>query len=285
MDYRKWLVSKAKTDGLNFLWDSVYCVYNASLDLNQRVMDARINLSSKFRETLRNNKTEFAYELQLAGEKAKIQHYNEGKRLMAKTDIENQKNAAKQFRVTLQYDPNYQDAQQLYDSCKANAIKRIAIRFDDESGRPGRYGNLSNILVDDILCLLSDNPVANEFINLIAFDELAGMINKDDSGLSQIYEVHNSSRLGKSLNIQEMIVGKINQILYIPERVSERRIVETKKVIVDHKVTGKDEKGEPIKEEIWGEVRAFVTIKNKTSSVQITSAFKVVDMERIYFPA
>jgi len=114
---------------------------------------------------------------------------------------------------------------------------------------------------------------------LIAFNELEGILNKENYQLNQIYEVNNSSRLGKSLNIQEMIVGKINQILYIPERVSERRIIETQKVIVDHKVTGKNEKGELIKEPVWGEVRAFVTIKNKTSSVQITAAFKVIDME------
>lgn len=263
-----------------FYWDDVYYSFYYCIELSDKVTNSKIPLKESMKLAVSNYEDDLYSGAEEAKNKATEQHYQEGIMYSKSKVIDDQKKAAKQFFYVLKYSPDYKDAQELYDKCKKNAIKRIAIiPFEDKTNKQGRYGDVSGIVVDNISSNLLNDSQASEFIELISRTELENVINELNLNFNEMFDDKKAAQIGKLLHVNEIIIGKITQIIYTPERTSEKTRNETQNVVVAYKITGYNKDGSKIEEAVWRDVHATVIIKKKTSMTQILGSFQVIEVE------
>jgi hypothetical protein len=208
------------------------------------------------------------------------QYYQEGLQYASSKNTDDQKLAAKSFATAMKYIPGYKDAQVQFNQAKSNAIKRLAvIPFEDLTNKRGRYGNIPVIVVDNIINYLFNDPQANEYIELIAGTELENIFRELNINQYTLFDSRNSSKINKLTHINEIIIGKITQIIFSPEHTSEKSYTETANVILNYKVVGKDSNGKDKTEAVWGDVQTNVKLRKKIAGVQIHGSFQIIDIE------
>jgi TolB-like protein len=272
-------IKKLKNNKPKFYWDSIYNYYYASIQFNDQITGYNLNLRESLKSMLQKNEDIFYNEIDIAKNNAAEQHYNEGIRLAKLPDVDNQKNAAKQFSDVLKYISDYKDAQELYEKCKSKAIKRIAIiPFEDKSNKRGQYGGISDKVVDNIIATLLNDSKSSEFIELITREQIDKVISEQSMTSTDLFDQAKVVKLGKLLGVHEIIVGKITQIIYSPEKTSQQTIREKENVVIGQRITGYKD-GQPITKDVWGDVFASVTKYKKNSYAQIKGSFTIIEVE------
>ncbi len=260
-----------------FYWDNVYSYLYSNIQFNNQILNSGVKLRGSLSTLIRGNN--FLREIKEAKTNAAEDHYRKGLELSRYSGTDNQKAAAKQFSAAMQYIPDYKDAEEWYKKCKRKGITRIAIiPFEDITYKRGNYGGISDRIVDEIVSLLLNDTQASEFIELITRAELEKVIDEQSISRSSMFDPKTAIRIGRILGVHEIIVGKITQIIYSPEKVSKRSYNESTEVIVGERTVGRYKDGTPKKEPIFRTVKVRVTAFKKTSRAQINGSFNIIEV-------
>jgi TolB-like protein len=192
--------------------------YNTLIKMNESLLNlpviqpkkgAPVSFQMKSYSTeLRNAKEELSKNKELAAEK----HYQSGIELLKINDIQKSKLAAKEFKRSLIYVPDYKDASSMYEQARKLGIKRIAIiPFENKSGK-NHYGAIGEMMTDQIITDLIQDQAAMEFVEIISRDQLQQVIQEQNLGTSGIINENTAMQVGKVLGVNELIIGQITQI-------------------------------------------------------------------------
>ncbi len=194
-------------------------------------------------------------------------------------ELIHKKKAAKEFKAAENTYTGYRDAARRYEECRKAGIKRMAIiPFEDKSGKMGKYGDISGMIVDDIVSDVMSNKDAMEFLEIISRDQLGIVMREQELGLIGIIDEKTASELGKVLGLHEILTGKITQIIYTPERIITKNEKQKERAVV-RKEKYKDSEGKTHTKNIYGDVFANVKIYTKTTSAKIAGSYKIIDVK------
>ncbi len=206
-------------------------------------------------------------------------HYNLGVNLTksgSSPDI--QKQAAKEFQQALSYVPNYKDSDARYQAARKLAVKRIAITpFEDKTGLKSKYGGISEILTESVISSLVQDKTAGEFLEIIARDQMTAVLSEQQLSTSGLVDESSAANIGMLLGAHEIMTGKILQVNYVAPRTTSVELKESANVVVSEE-TYVDEEGKERTRSIKGDVFCTYTRYTKTSNVQITASFTIVDV-------
>jgi len=271
-------ISTLKGSTEKFRWDNVVKEYENLIKINNAVGELPTIQNKKTKEVLKFEIVDYSTELAEAKNNAAEFHYQEGLDLSKKSDLDTQKKAAKEFKTSCSYIPEYKDAMILYEKSRKAGLKRIAIiPFEDKSGKQGKYGDLSGFIVDDIVSMVLNDPAATEFLEIITRDQIERVIQEQKFGSTVFVDESSVADVGKILGVHEILTGQISQIIYTPERTVDKTYQTKQKVVTGkEKYTGKD--GKTHTRDVYSDVYAKVTTYTKTSGAKITGSYKIIDV-------
>lgn len=258
-------------------WDDIVSEYEALIKLNQAIKGLPTIRDKRTGEVVEFEVTDYTQAMAEAKENAAEAHYQEGIRLAQYEDIDSQKQAAKEFREAEEFCPGYRDAANLYERARRAGLKRIAIiPFEDRTGVEGKYGSLSDMIVDDVVSDIMKDPGSMEFLEIVSRDQLAQVLQEQDLGQVGIVDSQTAVDIGKVLGVHEIVTGKINQIIYIPPATVTRNESREKEV-----ATGTEEytdsSGKVQQRTVYGTVRATVYIHRLTASASISGSYAIIE--------
>ncbi len=262
-----------------FKWDDIVSEYEALTNLNKAIKELPTLRVKKTNEVITLEVTDCSVELAEAKTNAAEAHYQEGLTLSQKEEIDIQKQAAKEFKTAMRYIPQYKDAADLYEEARRKGIKRIAIiPFEDKTGKAGKYGDLSSLIVDDIVSDVMNDASAMEFLEIISRDQLEAVMREQDLGMTGVLDESTAMALGKVLGVNELLTGKISQIVYTPTNTITKNVRQEKSVVVRTEKY-KDDKGKDRTRNIYGDVYARVKVYTRTTNSKITGSYKIIDVK------
>ncbi|UZR95119.1 CsgG/HfaB family protein [Chondrinema litorale] len=237
----------------------------------------RRNIELEYKEFY-NELAEAKQNLERGKEDAAESHYQEALRLMANGGIDNNKTAAKEFKKALGYVPGYRDAAQKYEDARKAGTTRVAIiPFENKSGKTN-YGALGEYITDQVIASIFDDKSAMEFLEIIDREQLELVINEQKLGASGLLDDNTLVEIGKVLGVQEILTGRITQIISDREQVTSenQQVKDNVKVKVGEKKNS-DGKTEAVYRD--KEVSAVVTIYNKTAGARMSGSYKILDVQ------
>ena len=271
-------INELKASVEKFKWDKIVSEYEALNKINQVISDLPVLKNKKTQAIITFDTREYSNELSNAKVQAAEIHYHEGLGLSQNKNVDIQKQAAKEFKTAMSFITDYKDAAALYEQARKGGIKRLAIiPFEDNSGKGGRYGDLSGMIVDDVVTDVMTDESAMEFLELVSRDQLEKVMHEQKLGISGLVDEETAVELGKVLGVHEILTGKITQIIHIPEKTIRKNLKKKKNVVVK-KEKYKDSKGKTKTRDIRGDVFANVTIHTKTAGSNITGSYKIIDV-------
>jgi len=272
-------ITGLKASTAKFKWDEIVSEYEALIKINQAIKELPTLTTKKTKEVIKFETTDYTKELAESKTNAAEAHYQEGLTLSKREGIEIQKQAAKEFKAAMGFVPEYKEASSLYDKSRKAGIKRLAIiPFEDKSGKMGKYGDLSGMIVDDIVSNVMADQSAMEFLEIISRDQLEMVMQEQKFGLTGIVDEKTAVELGKILGLHEILTGKITQIIYTPERTVSKNVKQKGRAVVGEEKYV-DKKGKTRTRDVWGDVYANVTIYTRTTGAKIAGSYKVIDVK------
>ena len=267
-----------------FKWDQVVSEYEALIKLNQTIKNLPTLVNKKTKRLIRFELSDYTQVLAEAKISAAEAHYQEGLQLSQKRGVDFKKQAAKEFKAVQQFCLDYKDSASRYQTCRQAGIKRVAIiPFEDKSGKRGRYGAVSEMITDQIISQVMSDPSAMEFLELVSRDQLEQVIREQQLGLSDLVDEQTAVQMGRILGVHEIVTGKITQIIYVPERITEKTEKQKggpwrKLGVAIAELTSKEDY--KVKEEIRKELEkktATVTFYTKTTSTSVEGSYRIID--------
>jgi len=272
-------ITELKASTAKFKWDEIVSEYEALIKLNQTIKELPTLTTKKTKEVIKFETADYTNELAESKNNAAEAHYQEGLTLSKREGIDIQKKAAKEFKAAMSFIPDYKDASSLYDKSRKAGIKRLAIiPFEDKSGKMGKYGDLSGMIVDDIVSNVMADQSAMEFLEIISRDQLEMVMQEQELGLTGIIDEKTAAEVGKVLGLHEILTGKITQIIYTPERTVSKNVRQKGRAVVGEEKYV-DKKGKTRTRDVWGDVYANVTIYTRTTGAKIAGSYKVIDIK------
>lgn len=262
------------------LWDQKVQVYSQLVEYQELVKELDPLVDPKTGEKHSFEYRDYQDKLNQNKLSAAEYHYQKGLAILALSDApDSQRRAAKEFQEALNYVPNYRDAAQLFTQARELSTKRVAVAvFEDKSGTRSRYGSLIDLLTDTIIAKLVQDPVVREYWDIVSRDQISALLEEQQYGENQPQEPDSGTGLDRFLGAHEIMTGKIIQVNYVPERISELEFKETK-----YMVTGKEQyttdKGKVREREVKGDVTCTWKKYTKTASVRITAAFSLIEVK------
>ena len=249
-----------------FKYDGVVAEYKGLIEINKLVKNLPPSalVHKKTKQRLVFNIKDYTPQLNEASEKAAEVHYQEGILIAASgNDVETQKMAAKEFKKAEEFVPGYKDSNIRYEESRRAGVKKMAILpFEDKSGKAHLYGALSETITDLIVDSVLNDQSATEFLELVSRDQLERVMQEQHLGLTGLVDEQTAANLGKVLGVHEMVIGKITQILYTPER--------TKDTLVNQRGTIRVASGTETYTDSSGKVRTRTKYVDKQVSAQVT---------------
>ena len=197
-------------------------------------------------------------------ESAAEQHYLEGLKLMKTGNINDSKQAAKEFKKSLSFVPDYKDATAQYMVARKNGIKRIAIiPFENKSGKT-QYGAIGEIITDKIVSDLMNDNSAMEFVEIITRDQLDKVLQEQNLTGSGVITDNSAVQIGKLLGVSEILTGQITQITS-----SETQPISQ---------TYRDERNWYQNNQTY-KIYAKVTTYKKEAKASINGSYKIIDVK------
>ena len=271
-------INELKPSISKFKWDKIVSEYEALNKINQAISELPVLQNKKTQAIISFDTRDYSTELSNAKIQAAESHYQEGLELSQNVNVDIQKQAAKEFKTAMSFKADYKDAVALYEKARKGGTKRLAIiPFEDNSGKGGMYGDLSGMIVDDVVTDIMTDKSAMEFLELVSRDQLEKVMHEQKLGISGLVDEETAVELGKVLGVHEILTGKITQIIHIPEKTIRKNLKKQKNVVVK-KEKYKDSKGKTKTRDIRGDVFANVTVHTKTAGGSITGSYKIIDI-------
>ncbi len=272
-------ITELNASSVKFKWDDIVSEYETLNKLNEAIKSLPPIVDKKTKANIKFEVINYSQKMASAKTNAAEVHYKEGLNLSKKEGVDIQKQAAKEFKIAEGFVSGYKDAAALYEKCKLAGIKRLAIiPFEDKSGKAGRYGAVSETIVDGIVSDVMNDPGAMEFLELISRDRMEDIMREQKMGLSGLIDEQTAVQLGKILGLHEILTGKITQIVYTPERTVDKTIKDKARVVVGRE-RFINNKGKEDERSVWGDVYATVTIYTRTTSASISGSYNSIDVK------
>ena len=262
-----------------FRWDKIVSEYNDLIRLNRTIDQLPALRNKATGELIELETTDYSSKMDPAIQMAAETHYNEGMTLSSSNDLKIKKQAAKEFKMALGFVSEYRDASQKYEKMRQAAILRMAIMpFEDKTGTRRKYGSVSEVIMDDVVSsILSDNS-ATEFLELVSRERLEEVIEEQALSQSGIIDESMAVEVGKILGVNEILSGKITQIIVSPGETTRDVHQEKSKVVIRREKYVDDEGKEKVRK-IYGEVEAKVIVFKRSTSARIRGSYNIVDVE------
>ncbi len=253
-------------------WDAVVTEYEALGNINKVVKTLPTLRREETGQEIKFDTHDYSQELSDAKLKAAEVHYQAGVRLSKKaTDVDTQKLAAKEFKAASHFVPSYKDSDQLYEQAHNQGIKRIAvIPFVDKSNKGGQYGGISDMIVDNIVAQVTQDPEASEFLAIVSREQLEQVLREQKLGMGDIIDEQTAIQAGKVLGVHEIVTGKITTISVNPGRQTDRRETKTAQVCLVDGDKGCLQ---------WGNVSATVFIHTLEANATINGSYNIIDVK------
>ncbi|MBC8421028.1 MAG: hypothetical protein H8E10_20825 [Desulfobacterales bacterium] len=272
-------LAELKPSKAKFKWDDIVSEYEALIQLNKVVKELPTLRVKKTKEVIKFEITDYSENLAEAKTNAAEAHYQEGLVLSEKEGVDIQKQAAKEFKAAMVFISEYKDAGTLYERARTAGIKRMAIiPFEDKSGKGRKYGDLSGMIVDDIVSDVMNDPSAMEFLEIISRDQLELVMQEQALGQTGILDEKSAVELARILGVHEILTGKMTQIIYTPSNTVSKNVRQESKVVVGEEKY-KDSKGKTRTRNVYGNVNATATIYTRTTSAKIAGSYKMIDVK------
>ena len=269
-----------------FKWDGIVAEYKGLTEINNLVknLPPTALVHKKTKQRIVFDIKDYTNQLSEASEKAAEVHYQEGIRIAASSDDANtQKRAAKEFKKVAEFVPAYKDARDRYERSRRAGVKKMAILpFEDKSGKAYLYGGLSETITDQIIDSVVNDPSANEFLELVSRDQLERVMQEQRLGLTGLIDEQTAANLGNVLGIHEMVIGKITQIIYVPQRTRKATVDQEKTLRIQSGTeTYTDSKGKTRKRKkyVKKNVSARVAHYTRESSASIIGSYQIIDAQ------
>lgn len=159
-------------------------------------------------------------------------YYAKGKTAMNAGNREAYKQAYHYFKSANGYVLDFKDAKEQQLVAKDKATLRVAVfPFTNASGVE-RVGAIGNIQSDEIVRSIYDS----DFVDVVSRDEVDALIMREQALATSGYiDEETASKLGKKLGVNQIITGKINQIVMNPPQTVRTTSKEAQKVYVNAK--------------------------------------------------
>ncbi len=144
------------------------------------------------------------------------------------------------------------------------------------------YGALSETITDQIVDSVINDPSATEFLELVSRDQLERVMQEQQLGLTGIIDQQTAARLGGLLGVHEMVIGKITQIIYVPERTRQTTVPQETIIRVKSGTERYTDKNGKIKKRPKyrdKNISAQVTHYTKESSASIIGSYQIIDVQ------
>jgi hypothetical protein len=260
-------------------WDQLTEHYQALDSIQKKVKPLSPLFNPKTGVSYTFQITDYSTQLAESTNKAAEYHYSRGVSLArSSTNPEIQKEAAREFVLAQKFVPNYKDSAARYESSRQQAIKRIAIiPFEDKSGTSGKYGGISDILIESVIGNLVQDKQASEFMEIIAREQMNAVLSEQQLSASGLINESTSANIGELVGAHEILTGKILQIIYTAPRTTSVDLKESANVVVSQE-TYTDENGEEKTRDVRGDVFCNYKKFTKSASLKMTVSYTIVDV-------
>lgn len=262
-----------------FKWGDIVSEYEGLTKINKAIKELPTLRVKKTNAEITFEVTDISKELAEAKTNAAEAHYQEGLSLSQEEGVDIQKQAAKEYKAAMRYIPEYKDAAGLYEVARRKGIKRIAvIPFEDKTGKAGKYGDMSGMIVDDIVSDVMNDASAMEFLEIISRDQLEAVMLEQNLGLTGILDDNTAMAIGKVLGVHELLTGKISQIVYTPVNTVTKNVRQEGTIRVEAG-TYKDKKGKTRTKYVDKDVYADVRVYTRTTKAKITGSYRIIEVK------
>lgn len=221
---------------------------------------------------------DYSKKLMSAKKDAAEAFYSEANKKGEVGGIDNSKSAAKLIRRAQSYIPEYKNTNELYEKYRAAGIKRMAIfSFENKSGHT-QFGNMGEMVSDQITSQIMGNSAAIEFLTLTSKSELEEITHSNNIDLGGGIKTYQAIEIGKKLGLHEIIIGNITQINISDPQKTEKNSLEKSNVIVRYEKYTNDE-GKERRRAIRRDVSAKVKIFSLHANAKITGSYSILDVK------
>ena len=260
----------------NFYWDKIVDELSILSDLKLAIEDLGHPKSDIWLS--KANVRNYLAEIKDARQNSADGHYQAGIRFKLFTDRESQKLAAQQFQITLTIIENYKDSRELYQNCKNAGTTRIAILpFANKSGQ-NRYGSIGENVSSSIRSALLNDSEIMEFVNIIDRQQIDQIIEEQKLSQSGLVDSESSIEIGKLLGVHQIISGEVTFLTASKPNHIKNTQRYTKEVAIGTE-TYTDDDGKEKTRNIYGEVKATVTVHSISASAQVQASYQVLHAE------
>lgn len=269
-----------------FKWEGIVAEYKGLIEINKLVkgLSPAALVHKETQQHITFNIKDYTDQLNKALEQAAEAHYQEGIRIAASSDdVDTQKKAAKEFKVAEEFVPGYKDASSRYEESRRAGVKRMAIlAFEDKSRKAHLYGTVAETISDQIIHSVISDPSATEFLELVSRDQLERVMQEQQLVATGLIDEQTAANLGKVLGVNEMVIGKITQILYVPERIKSKTVNQRNTIRIKQGTETYTDSSGKIKTRdryVDRNVSARVTHYTSESSGSIIGSYQIIDVQ------
>jgi hypothetical protein len=263
---------QSKVDDLKLMedkskWPKLVKEYEALQKLATEVQLLTPILQTGANYTLALNVKDYAYALKEAKPLAADYHYTLGLNYREEASKDDQKSAAINFKLALQYVQNYMNAQEFYEEAKANATFILLI----SSFKGDR--NITEYLRDQMMIQQSND--SKEFLKIITREQLSVILNEQGLVQAGITE-NNYMEIGK-LSGADHILSATIATTYRPVEIIKNEISQEREVTV-RKESYVDSAGVKRTKNIKGKVKAKVKHFKKSTGATFNLSYQIMDV-------
>ena len=263
---------QSKVDDLKLMedkskWPKLVKEYEALQKLATEVQLLTPILQTGANYTLALNVKDYAYALKEAKPLAADYHYTLGLNYREEASKDDQKSAAINFKLALQYVQNYMNAQEFYEEAKANATFILLI----SSFKGDR--NITEYLRDQMMIQQSND--SKEFLKIITREQLSVILNEQGLVQAGITE-NNYMEIGK-LSGADHILSATIATTYRPVEIIKNEISQEREVTA-RKESYVDSAGVKRTKNIKGKVKAKVKHFKKSTGATFNLSYQIMDV-------
>ncbi|NOX93440.1 MAG: tetratricopeptide repeat protein, partial [Gammaproteobacteria bacterium] len=252
--------------------------YQTLIRISNSVKNLPPLIDDKSKKPIKFTFKDYTGQLKEAKNTAAETYYKHGHKMGKIGGVENSKSAAKAFKKSQSYIPQYKDTEELYEKFKLAGIKRIAIfSFINKSGQ-NKYGAIGELVSDQVTSTIMGTESAIEFLNILSRTELEQSMKNNGSNHGGLVDHAQIVKIGKSLDLHEVIIGQITQINVLTPQSTEKYVEEKNSVVVGEKEY-LNRKGKKRTKPVYGDVHAKVKIYKMVANAKITGSYKIIDIK------
>jgi tetratricopeptide (TPR) repeat protein len=277
-------VARIKQANAASKWDLLVPEYQALVDISDTMGELPRLVHPKTKIPYTFETVDYKPQLQESKMNAAEYHYQLGvQKSLQSDDPDVQRAASDEFKLALSFVENYKDAAERYAQTRKKAVKRIAIfPFEDSVSDKARFGNIAEILVDNVISTLVRDKSTAEYAEIINRATIDAVIREQQLAVSGMVDEASSVRLGQLLSAHEILTGKILQVDVVPSRVTSVELKESANIEIeqgdaDYEPELENDEDVP-KKKVTQSVQCLYYKYTKVASVRIMASFTITDV-------